>query len=93
MFQPPSQSQEAAIGGQENIDLCFRSEYDFQLIAETYRELVKLVSNVPKFSELIFVYDLNTGQNISADDTILCYSISVFYRPCYLFPMIRKYCT
>ena len=44
------QPLEAAIGGQENIDLCFRSEYDFQLIAETYRELVKLVHNVPKFS-------------------------------------------
>ena len=53
MFQPPSQSQEAAIGGQENNDLCFRSEYDFQLIAETYRELVKLIHNVPKFSWLI----------------------------------------
>ena len=41
---------QAAIGGQENIDLCFRSEYDFQLTAETYRKLVKLVHNVPKFS-------------------------------------------
>jgi len=51
MFHPPPQALEAAIGGRENNDLCFRSEYAFQVIAGICCNLVKLDNNVPKIPQ------------------------------------------